>query len=86
MITYAYSQGIVSGGVEYVFGGSAGDDSKLEETFVFSKDNFSNNGIVALAVDMDKIEIKGARAFGWIGIGKERIVTKSHHNIVYEVT
>ncbi len=81
----AYSQGIVNGGVEYVFGGSAGDDSKLEETFVFSRDNFSNNGIVALAVDMDKIDIKGARAFGWIGIGKERIITKSHQNIVYEV-
>ncbi len=23
--------------------------------------------------------------FGWIGIGKERIVTKSHNNVVYEI-
>jgi len=38
-----------------------------------------------LAIDMDKIDIRGARAFGWVGIGKERIVTKSHQNIVYEV-
>ena len=81
----AYTQGIISEGVEYIFGASAGDDLNLKETFVFSKDNFSNHGIATLAIDMDKIDIRGARAFGWVGIGKERIVTKSHQNIVYEV-
>ena len=81
----AYTQGIISEDIEYVFGGSAGDDLKLTETFVFSKDNFSNKGILALAIDRDKIDIIGARGFGWIGIGKEKIVTKAEGNIVYEI-
>ena len=81
----AYTQGIISERVEYIFGASAGDDMQLKETFVFSKENFSTHGVVALALDRDKIDIVGARAFGWIGIGKERIVTKAKQNIVYEV-
>lgn len=81
----AYTQGIVANGIEYVFGGAAGDDLILKDTFIFSKDNFSNHGIVALAIDRDKIDIVGARAFGWSGMGKERIVTKAHKNIVYKI-
>ncbi len=81
----AYTQGVESKGIEYVFGGAAGDDLILKDTFIFSKDNFSNHGVVALAIDMDKINITGARAFGWRGIGKERIVTKSDKNIVYKI-
>ena len=81
----AYAQGIINQGVEYVFGGSAGDDMRLKETFVFSKDNFSNHGLLTLALDREKIDIVGSRAFGWIGIGKDRIVTKAEQNIVYEV-
>ena len=81
----AYTQGIVHQNVKYIFGGSAGDDMELKETFVFSKENFSNHGIITLAIDRDKINIVGSRAFGWAGIGKERIVTKAEQNIVYEV-
>jgi len=81
----AYTQGIVSEGIEYAFGGAAGDDLILKDTFVFSKENFSSHGIIALAIDRDKINILGARAFGWTGIGKERIVTKADKNIVYEI-
>jgi hypothetical protein len=81
----SYTQGIISSGIEYIFGGSAGDDMHLKETFIFSKENFSNHGIVTLAIDKDKIDIVGSRAFGWAGIGKERIVTKAEQNIVYEV-
>jgi len=81
----AYTQGIESKGIEYVFGGAAGDDLILKDTFIFSKENYSNHGVVALAIDMDKINVTGARAFGWRGIGKERIVTKSYKNIVYKI-
>ncbi len=81
----AYTQGIVKAGVEYAFGGLAGDDMILKDTFVFSKENFSSHGVIALAIDREKIEIVGSRAFGWAGIGRERIVTKAHKNIVYEI-
>ncbi|NEW60277.1 hypothetical protein GSY74_03185 [Sulfurovum sp. bin170] len=81
----AYTQGVESKEIEYVFGGAAADDLILEDTFIFSKDNFSNHGVVALAIDMERVNITGARAFGWRGIGKERIVTKSDKNIVYKI-
>jgi hypothetical protein len=81
----AYTQGIISKRIEYVFGGAAGDNLALKETFVFSNTMLSNSGVVALVLDRDKINIIGSRAFGWGGIGKARIVTKSSKNIVYEI-
>ncbi|SFV55057.1 hypothetical protein MNB_SV-14-1680 [hydrothermal vent metagenome] len=81
----SYTQGIVSSGIDYIFGGAAGDDLILENTFVFSQDNFSSHGIIVLVLDFEKIDIIGTRAFGWTGIGKEKIVTKSDKNIVYEI-
>jgi hypothetical protein len=81
----AYTQGILSSGIIYAFGGAAGDDFMLEDTFVFSGKNFTNHGVVVLALDNSKIEVIGSRAFGWIGIGKEKIVTKAEQNIVYEI-
>jgi len=81
----AYTQGIVAKGIEYVFGGATGDDLRLEDTFIFTNNLLSNHGVVALALDRSKIDIIGSRAFGWGGIGKERIVTKASKNIVYEI-
>jgi len=81
----AYTQGILSREIEYVFGGSAGDGLALKETFVFSNNLCSNQGVVALALDKTQIDIVGSRAFGWSGIGKKRIVTKASKNIVYEI-
>jgi hypothetical protein len=81
----AYTQGILSREIEYVFGGSAGDGLALKETFVFSNNLYSNQGVVALVLDKTKIDILGSRAFGWSGIGKKRIVTKASKNIVYEI-
>jgi hypothetical protein len=81
----AYTQGVESEKIEYIFGGAAADDLILKDTFVFSKENFSNHGVISLAIDMDRVDVIGARAFGWRGIGKERIVTKSDKNIVYMI-
>ncbi len=80
-----YTQGILSQGIVYAFGGAAGDDLLLKDTYVFTGENFSKHGIVALAIDRSKIEVIGSRGFGWTGISKERIVTKAHKNIVYEI-
>ena len=81
----AYTQGILSSGIVYAFGGAAGDDLMLEDTFVFSGKNFTNHGAVILALDNSKIEAVGSRAFGWMGIGNEKIVTKAEGNVVYEI-
>ena len=81
----SYTQGIVSKGIEYIFGGATGDDLSLKETLIFTNSRFSNKGVVALALDRSKIDIIGSRAFGWGGVGKVRIVTKAIKNIVYEI-
>ena len=81
----AYLNGVLSEGIEYIFGGVAADDLKLEETFVFTNENFTSSGVVALAIDRSKVDVVGSRAFGWGGISRDRIVTKSKNNIVYTI-
>jgi len=83
--TESFAHGIASNNIEDIFGGIAGDDFALEETFVFSKENFSDHGVIVLAIDKDKINIAGARAFGWAGVGAQKVITKSDKNIVYEI-
>jgi len=68
-----------------VFGGMAGDDYSFKEQFVFTNDKESNRGLVVLAVDEDKIMIRGKATCGWKAVGTERTVTKSEGNHVYTV-
>jgi len=68
-----------------VFGGMAGDDYSFKEQYVFTNNKESNRGIVALAVDEDKIIIRGKATCGWKAVGTERLVTKSEGNHVYTV-
>lgn len=68
-----------------VFGGMAGDDFALKEQFVFTKGRSSNNGIVAIVFDEDKITIKGRATCGWNPVGTEKTVTKSEGNHVYTI-
>ncbi len=68
-----------------VFGGLAGDDYTFSEQFVFTNNKESKQGMVVLAVDEDKIMIKGRATCGWKSVGTERTVTKSEGNHVYTV-
>ena len=68
-----------------VFGGMAGDDYSFNEQFVFTNVKSSNRGIVALALDEDKITIRGIATCGWKAVGTEKIVTKSVGNHVFTV-
>jgi len=67
------------------YGGAAGDDYSFTETFVFSNGKDSGNGIVCIALDETKVEIKGIATCGWKAVGTEKIVTKSQGNHVYTV-
>jgi len=71
--------------IKSFFGAVAGDDRVFKATFVFSNKKIISNGILALAIDQDKIDIVIARAFGWSGIGTQRVVTKSSENMVYTI-
>lgn len=68
-----------------VFGGMAGDDYGFTEQFVFTNNKESNCGMVALALDEEKIKIKGRATCGWKAVGTEKIVTKSEGNHIYTV-
>jgi len=68
-----------------IYGGMAGDDLNLTETFVFSNGKISNNGLVAIIIDEDKISLKGLAACGWKPVGTIRTVTKSSGNVVYTI-
>lgn len=68
-----------------VYGGMAGDDYSFSEQFVFTNGKASNRGIVAIALDEDKIKIKGRATCGWRAVGTEKTVTKSEGNHVYTV-
>ncbi|QEC69940.1 hypothetical protein FRZ67_22540 [Panacibacter ginsenosidivorans] len=68
-----------------VYGGMAGDDMMFKEQFVFTNDKSSNNGMVAIALDEDKISIKGKATHGWNAVGTEKTVTKSTGNHVYTI-
>jgi len=68
-----------------VYGGMAGDDYSFSGQFVFTNNKASSRGIVALAMDEDKIKIKGRATCGWKAVGTERTVTKSIGNHVFMI-
>lgn len=68
-----------------VFGGMASDDYSFTEQFVFTNGKESKQGIVALALDENKILIRGKATCGWNAVGTEKTVTKSEGNHVYTV-
>jgi hypothetical protein len=68
-----------------VFGGMAGDDYAFSEQFIFTNGKSSNTGVVALALDENKIIIKGKATCGWKPVGTTKTVTKSEGNHVYTV-
>lgn len=68
-----------------VYGGMASDDYSFTEQFVFTNGMESNQGMVALALDENKVMIRGIATCGWKAVGTEKTVTKSEGNHVYTV-
>ena len=68
-----------------VFGAMAGDDLALKEPLVFTNRKSSINGIVAIIIDEDKIDVRGIATCGWKAVGTTKTVTKSDANIVYTI-
>ena len=68
-----------------VYGCMAGDDFTFSDQFVFTNGYSSSRGFVCLALNEDKITIKGVATCGWRAVGTTRTVTKSEGNHVYTV-
>lgn len=68
-----------------VYGCMAGDDFTFADQFVFTNGHESSRGMVCIALDEDKIMIRGVATCGWRAVGTVRTVTKSTGNHVYTV-
>jgi hypothetical protein len=67
------------------FGGLAGDDWEIQNSFIFINEKTSQNGIAALVFDADFISLNGIATHGWKPLGIKRKVTKSEGNKVYTI-
>lgn len=68
-----------------IFGGLAGDDFKMSGTYVFTNEKYSINGLVAIILDEDHVNVKGLATSGWEPVGTVRTITKSEGNVVYTI-
>ncbi len=73
------------GGDVTIFGGMAGDDLALTGPIVFTNGHSSSQGLLALIIDEDKIQIDGIATCGWKPVGTTKTITKSEGNIVYTI-
>lgn len=67
------------------FGGMAGDDWTFSGTYVFTNQQETDLGMVALVIDMDKISLGGMAITGWKPMGISRKVTKSKGTLLYTI-
>ncbi|HRG92298.1 MAG TPA: FIST N-terminal domain-containing protein [Chitinophagaceae bacterium] len=68
-----------------VYGGMAGDDISFTEQFVFTNEWESNKGMIVLALDSNRVRIRGKATCGWKAVGTVKTVTRSERNHVYTV-
>ena len=75
----------VAGNEVNAFGAAAGDDYSYKGTYVFTNGKESDDGMVCIALDETKIEIRGIATCGWKAVGTAKLVTKSEGNHVFTV-
>jgi hypothetical protein len=68
-----------------VTGGLAGDGSKFEKTWIIANGEICSNFITAVGFYGDNFHIGYGSEGGWDKLGIQRVVTKSKHNILYEL-
>ena len=68
-----------------VTGGLAGDGARFGETFVINKNEINKNTVTAIGFYGDNIHFGFGSFGGWETFGIERMVTKSHKNVLFEL-
>jgi hypothetical protein len=69
------------GAVANIIGGLVGDMEVFKGT-VFSNEHSSDNGLLLLLIDQEKVDVKGIAVSGWKPMGTEKKVTSSEGNWV----
>jgi hypothetical protein len=68
-----------------VTGGLAGDGDRFQSTLVGLNENVDEGNVVLVGFYGDKIKVGHGSMGGWDEFGHERTITKSDHNILYEL-
>ena len=68
-----------------LFGGAASAEFNYGRTFIFTNEKSIDQGVIALILDNDFIEVKGLAVGGWEPLGTYHNITKSTGNIVYTI-
>jgi len=68
-----------------IIGGIAADDNDFEKTTTFSENGLTDDGIVVMVMDRDRISLSSFTTSGWVGVGVEMTVTSSEGNIVRSI-
>lgn len=68
-----------------MFGGMAGNDMSLGDTYVFTNNKILANGLLALILDNDKVLVEGLATSGWESIGSTHTITKAKEQIIYTI-
>jgi hypothetical protein len=68
-----------------ITGGLAADGSNFNETFVIANNTVADRMIVGLGFYGDQLKIGYSSKGGWDSFGKDRLVTKSDKNVLYEL-
>ena len=68
-----------------IFGGMAGDDAAMVNTYVFDNDHVADHSLACLILDAEKIQVSGLALSGWKPIGVDNVITKSEGNIIYRI-
>jgi hypothetical protein len=68
-----------------IFGGLAADSMKMIRTYVFSNDQLTEKGLIALILDEEKIILTGKAIGGWRPVGIDHTITHSNGNVLYTI-
>lgn len=68
-----------------ICGGKAGDNGYLKETFAFTKEGITGNGVAVVSLTGTKLKVITDLSFGWSTIGKLMTVTEASGNRIFKV-
>ncbi len=68
-----------------VTGGLSGDGDRFEETLLLVDDHLSSRAVVAVGFYGDALVVGCASLGGWDPFGPERVITRSHDNVLHEL-
>jgi diguanylate cyclase (GGDEF)-like protein len=68
-----------------IAGGNAGDNSLMQQSFVFDDNDITDCGIVGVVLESNHLYVNSYWHLGWQPIGKEMTITKANNSRVYTI-